>query len=59
MSATGLEEETVERFVCSAEDNLGHLETQLASNAQEPLRQPAEAGAQKKAEATPPHGPKC
>jgi hypothetical protein len=52
-------EESIERFVSSAEDNLGHLETQLAAQAQELLRQAAEAGAQKKADATPPHCPKC
>jgi hypothetical protein len=52
-------EESIEGFVCSAEENLGHLETQLAAKAQELLRQGAEIGAQKKADATPPHCPKC
>jgi len=52
-------EETVERFVASAEENLGHLETQLAAQAQELLRQAAETGAQKKADATPPRCPQC
>jgi hypothetical protein len=52
-------EDSVERFVSSAEENLGHLETQLAAEAQELLRQAAEVGAQKKAEGTPPHCPKC
>lgn len=51
--------ESVERFVCSADQNLGHLERQLAAEAQELLRQAAEAGAQKKADATPPRCPKC
>src|SRR5437899_1891915 len=51
--------ESLERFVCSADQNLGHLETQLAAAAQELLRQAAEAGAQKKADATPPRCPKC
>lgn len=52
-------DEQVERFVASAEENLGHLETQLAAKAQELLRQAAEAGAQKKADATPPRCPQC
>jgi hypothetical protein len=51
--------ESVERFVCNADQNLGHLETQLAAAAQELLREAAEAGAQKKADATPPRCPKC
>ena len=51
--------ERIEAFVCSAEENLGHLETQLAADAQEMLRQAAESGAQKKADATPPRCPKC
>lgn len=52
-------EDSVERFVNSAEENLGHLETQVAAQAQELLRQATETGAQKKADATPPHCPKC
>lgn len=51
--------ESISRFVCSAEENLGHLETKLATQAQELLRQAAEAGAQKKADATPPRCPQC
>jgi hypothetical protein len=50
---------TVERFVGSADQNLGHLETQLAAAAQALLRQAAEAGAQRKAAATPPRCPQC
>lgn len=52
-------EDNLGRFVASAEENLGHLETQLAHQAQELLRQAAETGAQKKADATPPVCPKC
>lgn len=52
-------EDNLGRFVASAEKNLGHLETQLAQQAQELLRQAAETGAQKKADATPPVCPKC
>ena len=51
--------ESIERFVCSGDENLGHLETQLAAAAQELLRQAAEAGAQRKADAVPPRCPKC
>jgi hypothetical protein len=51
--------ESVERFVCSADQNLGHLEGRLATAARELLRQAAEQGAQKKASATPPRCPKC
>jgi hypothetical protein len=51
--------ESVERFVCSADQNLGHLEAQLATATQELLRQAAEAGAQRKADVVPPRCPKC
>jgi len=43
----------------SVEESLGHLETQLAAQAQCLLRQAAETRAQKKADATPPHCPQC
>jgi len=52
-------EERIARFVCASSENLGHLETQLAEQAQALLRQAAETGAQKKADATPPRCPKC
>lgn len=52
-------EEHIARFVCASSENLGHLETQLAQQAQELLRQAAETGAQKKADATPPRCPRC
>jgi hypothetical protein len=50
---------SVERFVCAKEENLGHLETKVAEQAQEVLRQAVEAGAQQKAGATPPVCPHC
>jgi hypothetical protein len=49
----------VEQFVCARDQNLGHLETQVAAHAQELLRQATEAGAQQKADATPPVCPHC
>jgi hypothetical protein len=52
-------ETSVERFVCASGENLGHLETKVAEQAQEVLRQTVEAGAQKKADATPPVCPQC
>src|SRR5476651_2442427 len=50
---------SVERFVCANGENLGHLETKVAEQAQEVLRQAVEAGAQQKAGATPPVCPHC
>ncbi|HRG54657.1 MAG TPA: hypothetical protein PLG56_01345, partial [Lacunisphaera sp.] len=52
-------EERVEAFACAEAENLGHLESQLAAETQELLRQAAELGAQKKADATPPRCPHC
>jgi hypothetical protein len=52
-------EDRIEAFACAQEENLGHLESQLAADGQELLRQAAEAGAQKRAEATPPRCPHC
>lgn len=49
----------VEYFVRASDQNLGHLESRLAQETQELLRQAAEAGAQQKADATPPHCPVC
>jgi hypothetical protein len=48
-----------EAFACATNENLGHLESQLAAEGKELLRQAAEAGAQKRAEATPPRCPQC
>lgn len=55
----GVLEDSVREFVCAADENLGHLEGQVASQAQELLRQATESGAQKKADATPPLCPVC
>jgi hypothetical protein len=51
--------EVVERFVGSADQNLGHLEARIAAQAQELLRQAAQGAAQQKADATPPRCPHC
>ena len=47
------------RFVGATDQNLGHLETQVAQQSQELLRQATESAAQQKADATPPHCPVC
>ena len=52
-------EDRIEAFACAAAENLGHLEDQLAADGRELLRQAAELGAQKKADATPPRCPHC
>jgi hypothetical protein len=52
-------EDRVEAFACAEAENLGHLESQLAEEGRELLRQAAELGAQKKADATPPRCPHC
>ena len=49
----------VARFVRASDQNLGHLEAQVASDAQELLRQAVETGAQQKADATDPRCPTC
>ena len=46
-------------FVRASDQNLGHLETQVAQQAQELLRQATETAAQQKADATPPRCPVC
>jgi len=51
--------DAVREFVGAAEENLGHLESQVARHALELLRQATQAGAQKKADATPPLCPVC
>jgi hypothetical protein len=50
---------TIGGFVRAVDQNLGHLETQVAQQAQELLRQATEAAAQQKADATPPRCPVC
>lgn len=52
-------EDRIEAFACAEAENLGHLEDQLAADGRELLRQAAELGAQKKANATPPRCPQC
>src|SRR6185503_17118089 len=52
-------EESLRHFVRAVNQNLGHLEAQVAQQAQELLRQATEAGAQQKADATPPVCPLC
>jgi hypothetical protein len=52
-------EESLRHFVRAGDQNLGHLEAQVAQQAQELLRQATEAGAQQKADATPPVCPLC
>lgn len=49
----------VASFVRASDQNLGHLEAQVASDAQELLRQAVEAGAQQKADATDLRCPTC
>jgi hypothetical protein len=51
--------DTVGRFVQASDQNLGHVETQVAQQAQELLRQATETAAQQKADATPPRCPDC
>ena len=52
-------EQSLERVVLSREQNLGHLEVQVAHDVQELLRQTVQRGAQTKADATPPLCPVC
>lgn len=52
-------EDQIEAFAWAEPENLGHLETRLAEESRERLRQASEAGAQKKAAATPPRCPPC
>lgn len=51
--------QTIGSFVQASDQNLGHVETQMAQQAQELLRQATELAAQQKADATPPHCPVC
>ena len=52
-------QESIGGFVRASDQNLGHLETQVAQQAQELLRQATETAAQQKADATPPRCPVC
>ena len=52
-------EQSLQRFLLSGEQNLGHLERQVTEDVRELLRQALERGAQAKAEATPPLCPVC
>jgi hypothetical protein len=52
-------EESLQRFMLSGDQNLGHLERQVAHDVRELLRQGLERGAQAKADATPPCCPVC
>ena len=52
-------EQSVERLVRASDQNLGHLEVQVARDVHELLRQALQRGAQAKAEATPPRCPVC
>lgn len=52
-------EESLQRLIVASDQNLGHLEVQVAQDVQELQRQALERGAQAKAEATPPRCPVC
>ncbi len=52
-------EASLQRLVVASDQNLGHLEMQVAQDVQELQRQALERGAQAKAEATPPRCPVC
>jgi hypothetical protein len=52
-------EERLARFVGTGDQNLGHLEVQIAQETRELMRQAAQSGAQRKAQATPPLCPVC
>lgn len=52
-------EAAVQQFVAAGDQNLGHLETEVACQTQELQRRVVEAGAQAKADATPPCCPVC
>ena len=57
-AACGLEE-SIQRLVLASDQNLGHLERQVAQDVQELQRQAIQRGAQVKADATPPLCPVC
>jgi len=55
----GALEALLRHFTHASDQNLGHLEVQIAQAAQELLRQATARGAQQKADATPPQCPVC
>ena len=55
----GALEQSLQRFILSGDQNLGHLERQVAQDVRELLRHGLEHGAQAKADATPPLCPVC
>jgi hypothetical protein len=57
--AAGALEASIQRSVMASDQNLGHLERQVAADVQELSRQALERGAQAKADATPPKCPVC
>ena len=52
-------EDRIAAFACAEGENFGHPDAQLAADGRELLRQAAELGAQKKADAAPPRCPEC
>jgi hypothetical protein len=52
-------EHSIECFTASSDENLGHLETQVAQDVHKLLRESVQRGAQAKADATPPICPVC
>lgn len=52
-------QQCIASFVGASDQNLGHLETQVAQQAQELLRHATETAAQQKADTTPPRCPVC
>jgi hypothetical protein len=57
--AAGALDASIERLVMASDQNLGHLERQVATDVQELSRQAVERGAQAKADSTPPLCPVC
>jgi len=57
-SACGLEH-SIQRFTATGDQNLGHLEVQVAQDVQNLLREAVQRGAQAKADNTPPLCPVC
>ena len=52
-------EHSIQRFILASDQNLGHLEVQVAQDVQSLLREATQRGAQAKADATPPRCPVC
>jgi len=57
--AAGALEASIQRLLMASDQDLGHLERQVAADVQELSRQALERGAQAKADATPPKCPVC